>query len=245
MRSDRSTRPPRSILAVGAHPDDVEFGCGGIVAKETARGNEVTVLVLSHGEAGSSGTPEERRREAEAAAATLGARLEALPLEGDTRLEYRPPNALAIARVVRRLRPAVLLAPSPEENQHPDHAKAGRLVRDAARLARYGGVEELAADPPHAVDALYFYDVTGTGGAVPPAGLARVIVDVSDVFEAWKAAMECHASQMRTRNYVDLQVARSRVLGAEIGVAHAMAVWANDAIRVDALTDLHGSARRF
>ena len=233
----------RRILAVGAHPDDVEFGCGGILAKEAARGHAITVLNLSRGESASHGTPAEREREADEAASRLGARLEFLDLEGDARLEYRPENALAIARVVRRLQPHLLLAPSPEENQHPDHTKAGRLARDAARLARYGGLRGLEPHAPHAIDALYFYDITGTGAA--PAGLARVVVDVSDVFETWKAAMDCHRSQMQTRNYADLQVTRARLLGAEIGVAHAMAVWANDAIRLDALTDLQGSGRRF
>jgi LmbE family N-acetylglucosaminyl deacetylase len=175
----------------------------------------------------------------------MGAELLFLELEGDCRLEYRPGNALAVARVIRQRRPAILLAPTPQDNQHPDHAKAGRLVRDAARLARYGGLKDLGAHPAHAIDALYFYDVTGTGGAGAPAGMSRVIVDVSAAFAAWMAAMESHASQMKTRNYVELQVARARVLGAEIGVLHAMSVWANDAIRVEGLTDLPGSARRF
>ncbi len=242
---DRGCPMPTSarILAVGAHPDDAEFGCGGILAKEAARGSEVLMLILSRGEAGSSGTPEERAREAEAAAAILGARLRLLELEGDARLEYRPSNALAIARLVREWRANVLLAPSPEENQHPDHAKAGRLVRDAARLARYGGLPDLAPEPAHAVDALYYYDVTGL--AAPPAGLGRVIVDVSPVFDTWRRAMESHASQMRTRGYVDLQVARARVLGAEIGTEYAMAVWANDPVRVEVLTDLRMTSRRY
>lgn len=72
-----------------------------------------------------------------------------------------------------------------------------------------------------------------------------MIVDVSDVFETWKAAMECHRSQMQTRNYVDLQIARARLLGEEIGVSHAMAVWANDPIRLEGITDLRASGRRY
>lgn len=235
----------RRILAVGAHPDDVEFGCGGILIKEAGRGHEVTILDLTRGEAASNGTPEERRREAAAAAKVMGARLEFLDLEGDCRLEARPPNAMAIARAIRRLRPHILLAPSPEENQHPDHARAARLVRDAARLARYGGLKDLAPDPGHAVDALYFYDITGTGLGTAVAHLPKIVVDISSVVATWKKAMACHASQMATRNYLDLQVARARALGLEIGAEYAMAVWAGDPIRLDALTDLRGSSRRF
>lgn len=235
----------RRILAVGAHPDDVEFGCGGILIQETARGHEVTILNLSRGEAASSGSPETRRREAEAAADVMGARVEFLDLEGDSRIDYRPQSAIAVARVLRRIRPHILLAPSPEENQHPDHAKAGRLVRDAARLARYGGLEDLAPAPAHSIDALYFYEITGTGLGSGAAGLPWILVDISQVAPAWRRAMECHASQMATRNYLDLQMARARVLGLEIGAEYAMAVRANDPIRLDALTDLRGSGRRF
>jgi bacillithiol biosynthesis deacetylase BshB1 len=235
----------RRILAVGAHPDDVEFGCGGILIKEISRGHAVTILNLTRGEAASSGTPEERRREAEAAAAVIGARLEIVDIGGDCHIDHRAESAVAIARVIRRVRPHIVLAPSPDENQHPDHAKAARLVRDAARLARYGGLSDLQSEEPHGIDALYFYDITGTGMATPPAGLGKIIIDVSGVFATWKAAMVCHASQMRTRDYVELLIARSRALGAEIGVEHAMAVWANDPVRLEGLTDLAGSGRRF
>jgi len=239
--------PPtaRQILAVGAHPDDVEFGCGGILIKEISRGHAVTVLNLTRGEAASSGTAEERKREAEAAAVAMGTRLQFVEIGEDCRIENSPHNAMAIARVIRRVRPHILLAPSPDENQHPDHAKAARLVRDAARLARYKGLRDLETHPAHAIDALYFYDITGTGMGSTPPGLAKIIVDISGVFATWKAAMECHASQMKTRNYLDLQVARARVLGAEIGVEHAMAVWANDPIHLEGLTDLTLSGRRF
>lgn len=234
----------RRILAVGAHPDDIEFGCGGILIKEIARGHEVTNLNLSRGEAASNGDPQTRRREAEAAAAVMGARLEVLELEGDSRIEYRPANAIAIARAIRKLRPHILLAPSPEENQHPDHGKAGRLARDAARLARYGGLADLATEKPHAIDALYFYDITGTILRSSGTG-AWIVVDISEVLPAWRKAMDCHASQMVTRNYAELQVARARALGLEVGAEYAMAVRANDPIHLDGLTDLTGSGRRF
>jgi bacillithiol biosynthesis deacetylase BshB1 len=235
----------RRVLAIGAHPDDVEFGCGGILIKEAGRGHAVTVLNLTRGESGTHGSAQERQREAQAAAERMGTALEFLDLGGDARIEDHPRNALEIARAIRRLRPHFLLAPSPEENQHPDHHKAGRLTRDAARLARYGGLKDLEALPPHAIDALFFYDITGTSAGTALAHLARIIVDVSDVFETWRAAMECHASQMKTRDYVELQVAKARVLGAEIGAAYAMAVRANDALRLEALSDLRGSGRRF
>jgi len=139
--------PPEAapLLAFGAHPDDVEFGCGGVVANETATGRPAHLVVCSRGESATHGTPAQRTAEAERAAALLGATLEWLELDGDAHLEIRAAHALKLAEVIRRLRPAIVLAPSLVENQHPDHARLGRLVRDAARLARYGGIAELRA----------------------------------------------------------------------------------------------------
>jgi len=240
----RSAAGPLRLLAVGAHPDDVEFGCGAILIQEAARGHAVTILNLSRGEAGTSGTPEIRAREAAAAAQRMGVTLEWLPLDGDARLEERAENAFALARAIRRHRPQLLLAPLPVENQHPDHFKAGRLVRDAARLARYGGLPGLDA-PAHPIDALYFYDITGTGEGPGDPAMARLVVDVSGSFHAWTEAMRCHASQMQTRDYVEMLATRARLLGMQVGVEHAMAVWANDPVRLAALRDLRASGRRF
>jgi LmbE family N-acetylglucosaminyl deacetylase len=251
-RASDSARPRRGgaagalrLLAVGAHPDDVEFGCGAILIEEAKRGHAVTVLNLSRGEAGTSGTPEVRTREAADAAKRMGVTLEWLPLDGDARLQESVDNASALARAVRRLRPHLLLAPLPIENQHPDHFKAGRMVRDAARLARYGGLAELGDTAPHAIDALYFYDITGTGAGPCDPALARLVIDVSGAFAAWIEAMRCHGSQMRTRDYIEMLTARARLLGTQVGVDHAMAVWANDPVRLSGLSDLRGSGRRF
>ena len=72
----RLTDNPPDLLAFGAHPDDIEFGCGGVIARETRAGRRVHLVICSHGEAGSNGTPAERKVEAERAAALLGATVE-------------------------------------------------------------------------------------------------------------------------------------------------------------------------
>jgi LmbE family N-acetylglucosaminyl deacetylase len=232
------------LLAFGAHPDDVEFGCGGVLAQEVQNGRPVHLVVCSRGEAASNGSPAERTREAKRAAALLGAGVEFLDFGGDAHFEVTPANALALAKIIRRVQPALVLAPSLVENQHPDHARLGRLVRDAARLARYGGVEELRRAPAHAIDQLFFYAVTP---AAEPADLARVLVDVSDarVMSVWTAAMEAHASQLKTRNYVELQLTRARLHGLGAGVEHAIALFPSDPIVVDTLAALARGARRF
>jgi LmbE family N-acetylglucosaminyl deacetylase len=232
------------VLAFGAHPDDIEFGCGGVVARETKAGRPVHLVVCSRGEAGTNGTPAVRTREARAAAARLGATLEFIDLGGDAHFEVRPAHAIALAAILRRVRPETVLAPSLVENQHPDHARLGRLVRDAGRLARYGGLKELRRWPPHAIGQLFFYAVTPDA---EPADLGRVLVDVSapEVVEAWVAAMEAHASQLRTRNYVELQLTRARLNGLRAGVEHAIPVFPADALVVGSLADLGRAARRF
>lgn len=245
MKPTRISPPdPAPLLAFGAHPDDIEFGCGGVIACETRAGRAAHFAICSRGEAATRGAPAQRAREARRAAALLGATVEFIELDGDAHLEVRAAHAIALAAVIRRVRPAVVLAPSVVENQHPDHAKLGRLVRDAARLARYGGVKELRGAKPHAIGQLFFYAVAPEA---EPADLAKVLVDVSapEIMAAWTAAMEAHASQMPTRNYVELQLARARVHGLRAGVGHAIPLFPNDALVFDSLATLGRAARQF
>ncbi len=232
------------LLAFGAHPDDIEFGAGGIIARETQSGRPAHFVVCSRGEAGTNGTPAERTKEAEKAAKALGARVEFVELDGDAHLELRTAHALKLAAVIRTVRPAIILAPTPEPNQHPDHWRLGQLVRDAARLARYGGVAELKSQTPHAVGQLFFYAL---GPGAEPRDVTPIVIDISDkpVLTAWTKSMEAHASQMKTRNYVELQLARARVAGLNAGVAHAQVLWPNDPLVFHSLTDVSRGSRRF
>lgn len=144
------------LLAFGAHPDDIEFGCGGVIARETQAGHKAHFIVCSRGEAGTHGTPALRTAEAKKSAGILGATIEFVELGGDSHMEHRLAHVLAFAAIIRRVRPRMLLAPTTVENQHPDHVVVGRMVRDAARLARYGGVAELMKLKPHAIEQLLF-----------------------------------------------------------------------------------------
>ena len=234
---------PLRILAVGAHPDDIEFGCGGILLAEAARGAEITLCVCPRGESGTNGTPDEREAETRKAAQLLGAKLEFLDLGGDCHIEASPARAIAIARQIRATRPNVLLAPVTSPDQHPDHAAVGALCRDAARLARYGGIEELRDSPAHPVDHCYGYAVTP--GAEPPSDRVAIRVDISAHFARWIELMECHQTQLRTRRYVDLQTARARLLGVEAGVEYAQALFLLDDVLIESLTEMPRSVRLF
>ena len=245
MKPTRTPRPDATLLlAFGAHPDDIEFGCGGVIARETRAGRPAHFVVCSRGEAATHGTPAQRRREARRAAALLGATVEFIELDGDAHLEIRAAHAIRLAGIIRRLRPGVVLAPSLVENQHPDHARLGRLVRDATRLARYGGLQELRRAKSHAIGQLFFYAVSPEA---EPAELSKVLIDVSapEILAAWTAAMEAHASQMLTRNYVELQLARARGHGLRAGLEHAIPLFPNDTLVFDSLATLGRAARQF
>jgi LmbE family N-acetylglucosaminyl deacetylase len=232
------------LLVFGAHPDDIEFACGGVVAKETRLGRPVEFVICSRGEAGSYGTPAQRVREAKKSAKLLGAAVEFIELDGDAHLEVKTAHALKLARIVRRAKPGVVLAPSVVENQHPDHWRLGCLVRDALRLARYGGVKELRNAPPHAAGQLLFYAVTPEA---EPRDMTPVFIDVSraEILGAWKAAMEAHASQTSARAYVDLQLTRARTNGLRCGVSHAIALFPGHPFVLDSLAPLSRGAHSF
>src|SRR5258706_1040001 len=229
-----------NILAIGPHPDDIEFGCAPLLIKEIKKGNHVKMLVLSKGEAGSSGTPDSREQEARAAAGLMGADIDFMHFAGDCRLQHTPENGFRIAAEIRKFRPAIVLAPHTTENKHHDHTAAARLTRDACRFARYGGLEALQPLPVHKVDNLFFYNITQHVGYKPD-----IVVDISDVMKEWEAAMNCHHSQVKHKAYIDLQQTGARLLGLAIGTEYAMGLFTNDPVRVDEISDIILSSRNF
>lgn len=228
------------ILAVGAHPDDLEFGCGSLLAKEAKLKNEIKILVLSKGEAGTMGTPESRQKESEMAAKLLGAEIEFLDLGGDCKIENTPQNGLKLARIIRQFKPEIILAPHTDENQHPDHAAAGKLMRDAARFARYGGLSEIKDVQVHKITALYFYPVTQDFAAP-----VDVVVDTTEAYEDWLKLIRCHTSQLSGKDYESLVTARAKALGTAIGTSCAQGLWLNDPMRLNSLGDINLSSRNY
>jgi N-acetylglucosamine malate deacetylase 1 len=245
MKPMSNSRPEQAaLMAFGAHPDDVEFGCGGVVALEVRLGRLAHLIVCSRGESASHGTPHEREQECRHGAEILGASLDLIELDGDAHLEAKAAHAIRLAGMIRRFRPAIVLAPTPVANQHPDHSRMGRLVRDASRISRYGGVAELRELPPHTVEQIFYYALAPGS---EPRDVTPIFVDVSapEVMAAWTAAMEAHATQVKARSYVEMQLTRARVNGLRVGVGHAIALYPNDPPLVDCLARLGRSASRF
>ena len=235
---------PVPLLAFGAHPDDIEFGGGAVIASETRAGRAAHFVVCSRGEAGSFGTPKQRMAEAKKAASLLGATIEFVELDGDSHLEIRAAHAIKLAGIIRRIRPITVLAPSLIENQHPDHWRLGKLVRDATRLARYGGLKELRGSPRHIIDQLFYYAVTAEA---EPTDISPVLIDISapEILAIWTAAMAAHCSQVSALNYIELQLARAKLRGLRAGTGHAIALFPSDPLVFDSLSKTLRSARKF
>lgn len=189
--------PTLDVLAFGAHPDDVELFAGGTVALLVAQGHRVGVVDLTHGELSSRGTPELRLQETKAASDFLGlhARVNLGLPDGDIR--NTPENRAAVARVLRRYRPHLVLVGAPD-CRHPDHPAATRLVVDAVFTAGLRKVETrdgaAAQEPwrPHHV--LHYMQ------SIPFE--PTLVVDVSAVWETRIRALKAYASQFHHPDYV-------------------------------------------
>lgn len=122
------------ILAIGAHPDDVELGCGGTLAKLISEGKKVAIVDLTQGELGTRGTNVTRAEEAASASEILGiSARENLKMKDGFILnseEYQ----LQIVKMIRKYQPEIVLA-NAVDDRHPDHAKAAKLVSDACFLS--------------------------------------------------------------------------------------------------------------
>lgn len=213
------------LVAFGAHPDDVELAAAGTLARAAKAGHAVLIADLTRGERASAGTPEERAREALAAARVLGALRTSLDLP-DLGLDRRAaPQLAAVSGLLRRERPDLVLAPSGRD-AHPDHVEGHHLVKRAvfqAGLAAY----EPAAGPPHRPRLVLFYP-----SAREPYGRPPVVIDVSTTMDRKMAALACYASQfvraaggpatpLNAAGFLEQVRARAAACGIELGLAYA------------------------
>ncbi len=111
------------VLAIGAHPDDIDLSCGGTVIKLGRQGYSVGLIDLTEGELGTRGSREIRLQEAEKARIILGASVRENLRLPDGNIDNTPENRLQLIRVIRRYRPEILLIPH-DTDRHPDHEHA-------------------------------------------------------------------------------------------------------------------------
>jgi bacillithiol biosynthesis deacetylase BshB1 len=209
------------VLAISAHPDDVELTCGGTLARIAASGRRFGILDLTRGEMGTRGTPEQREEEARKAAAILGAAFRSSLDFGDGGLRTGRAEELALVEEIRRARPRIVLAPWPED-RHPDHARAGTLVRDAAFYAGLRRIE--TAHPAHRPQQVLYFSTMYEHRP-------DFVVDVSATHEIKMQAIRAFASQfhdpaskepmtiLATESFLAGVEGRARNAGMTIGVA--------------------------
>ncbi|MDQ1097774.1 bacillithiol biosynthesis deacetylase BshB1 [Chryseobacterium camelliae] len=128
------------ILAFGAHPDDVELGCSGTIAKLISEGKTCAIVDLTKGELGTRGTDEIRKEEAARSAEILGVSVRENLGMKDGFLVNSEEYQMKIVKMIRRYRPEIVLA-NAIDDRHPDHAKAAKLVSDACFLSGLRKVE--------------------------------------------------------------------------------------------------------
>lgn len=199
------TEPPSPALVVVAHPDDIDFGVAGTVARLTDAGAEVVYALVTSGEAGApddlprSEVAELREQEQRAAAGEVGVSDVRFLGWPDGRVEASLGLRRDLSRVIRQVRPALVVVHSPEARwdriyaSHPDHLAVAR----ATMAAVYPDARNPHAHPelldeghePHAVAEMWVM------GLEPP----DLFVDITDVFHRKVAALKCHASQTAER----------------------------------------------
>jgi bacillithiol biosynthesis deacetylase BshB1 len=203
------------LISIGAHPDDIEVGTGGVLIDLARRGYRCGIVILTEGEMGTGGTAEIRAQEVKDAAAILGADIIATFDWGDTRLEDSYDKRLEIATIIRATRPRIILAPYPHighgrRQSHPDHVAAGVIAVNAANLAALKKVQ--VPGERHLVDRIFHY-------FLPPGVFPHFIVDITPHFEKWIEALKAHRSQFlnpeKSRDYIDSLTVMARSFGAQ------------------------------
>lgn len=214
------------LLVFGPHPDDLEIGLGGSVARHAACGYSVGLCDLTRGELGSNGTPDERLEEAEAARRVLGALWRENLGWPDGAIGEDPEHLREAVALIRRWKPRTVAIPYAED-RHPDHVAASRLLSVAvfrSGLSRYAAAGD-AWRPDWAVH--YF---------INDSARPSFVVDVSDHYHVKREALACHRSQFQpsapnavsTRltspHFLQLIESRDAQFGALIGVSFAEGV---------------------
>ncbi len=176
------------LLSIGAHPDDVEVGTGGVLIDQQKRGKKTGIVILTEGEMGTGGTAEIRSEEIKDAAQIMGTDVVQVFNWGDTKLEDSYAHRLELARVIRRCRPKILLAPYPHvghgrRQSHPDHVASGIIAINAANLAALKKID--IEGEPHLVTRIFHY-------FLPPQVLPNFVVDITPHYDQWIKALSAH-----------------------------------------------------
>jgi bacillithiol biosynthesis deacetylase BshB1 len=233
------------ILAFGAHPDDVELGCGGTLAKEISNHKKVGIIDLTRGELGTRGSVELRDLEAKKAALVLGVSVrENLGLR-DGFFQNNEENQMKVIEIIRKYRPKIILC-NAVSDRHIDHGKGSSLVSDACFLSGLRKIETFVegvkqeAFRPHVVYHYIQWNQTQPD----------FVVDITGFMEAKLNAVLAYSSQffnsntqdpitpIATQNFMDSLTYRAQDLGRMIGTDFAEGFTVERLLAVNYLEDL-------
>ncbi len=233
------------ILAIGAHPDDVELSCSGTIAKEIDQGKKVGILDLTRGELGTRGTPEIRDQEAKRAAQILG-------VSTRENLEFRDGffindenHQLKIITILRKYQPEVVLC-NAIDDRHIDHGKGSKLVSDSCFLSglrkietTFNGVLQEAWRPKHVYHYIQWKNIE-----------PDFVVDISNYIDKKIESVEAYESQfydanskepstpISSKNFLDSIKYRAADLGRIVNVKYAEGFTVERYVAVDSIFDL-------
>lgn len=233
------------LLAFGAHPDDVELGCSGTIAKEIALGKKVGIVDLTRGELGTRGSVEIRNSESEAAAKILGISIrENLDMRDGFFLNDES-HQLRIIEIIRKYKPEIVLC-NAIDDRHIDHAKGSKLVSDACFLSGLVKIETaIDGIPQQAWRPKLVYHYIQWKNIEPD-----FVVDISEFIAKKEASILAYGSQfynpnskepvtpIATKNFLDSIHNRSRELGRLIGTEYAEGFTVERYVAVNSLGDL-------
>ena len=233
------------ILAFGAHPDDVELGCSGTIAKEISLGKKVGIIDLTRGELGTRGSVEIRNNESEAAAKILGISIrENLDMRDGFFLNDES-HQLRIIEIIRKYKPEIVLC-NAIDDRHIDHAKGSKLVSDACFLSglvkietSIDGVQQEAWRPKLVYHYIQWKNIE-----------PDFVVDITGFIDKKEASILAYGSQfynpnseepetpIATKNFLESIHNRSRELGRLIGTEYAEGFTVERYLAVNSLGDL-------
>ncbi len=233
------------ILAFGAHPDDVELGCGGTLAKEVSLGKKVAIIDLTRGELGTRGSVPIRDAEAQKGTEALGVVLRENLNFRDGFFVNDEAHQLEIIKMIRKYQPEMVLC-NAIKDRHIDHGKGSKLVSDACFLAgltkiqtEYNGQAQVAWRPKRVYHYIQWENIE-----------PDFAVDISGFMDQKVAAVQAYSSQffnpntnepetpISSVNFIDSITYRARDLGRLIGVEHAEGFTVERCLAVNSLADL-------
>ena len=233
------------ILAFGAHPDDVELGCGGTIAKEIALGKKVGIIDLTRGELGTRGSAEIRDNEAAKAAKILGVTVRENLNMRDGFFVNDEEHQLAIIKILRKYQPEIVLC-NAIDDRHIDHGKGSKLVSDACFLSGLRKIEtEFNNEKQEAWRPKFVYHYIQWKNIKPDfvvdiTGYSQIKVDAILAYDSqfYNADTNEPETPIATKNFLESLNYRSQDLGRLIGVDFAEGFTVERYVGVNSLGDL-------